>query len=250
MSGFIMSATRIVGIPVSFSLVFGKLLDTLFSNVLKTPGSLLKAVRSVSMGCWLSACISAAGGGAFFVFCWWKFGQWDLYIETQRIGWGIIPDYFAFVKLHTYWPGDRNIFQYISSMLGGPLFGYGQTTGDMNLLSRLFTILTILFSVLVFALEILARQPLNRTFRLGCYSAGCFMLYFSITGLASLGLASLSRYCMPIWIVLLIALFDLTNRSRIKIRRKLIIVSITIMPAFALAQIWMIRRFTHLLWVA
>ena len=42
------------------------------------------------------------GGLGFFAYCQLRWGHWDIYMLTQRLGWGIEPDYLAIFKPSSY----------------------------------------------------------------------------------------------------------------------------------------------------
>lgn len=87
--GFVMTATRLVGLPIALSvLAIG------FIRVLaRRPFAFRQLAAGVA---------SLLGVSSFFGFCALKFGSWDLYMETQRIGWRIVPSYNALLQLETY----------------------------------------------------------------------------------------------------------------------------------------------------
>jgi hypothetical protein len=84
--GALLSATRIVGLPL---MIYPAM------KAARASGKLRAALI-------FSTLVAPLGGLAFFVFCWMRFGIWDLYLQTQRIGWGHVPDYLFFLRASTY----------------------------------------------------------------------------------------------------------------------------------------------------
>lgn len=152
--GFTMSATRIVGLPLALCPV-----------VLKRPGVGL---------------FSLAGGLSFFAFCYLKWGHWDLYMQTQRIGWGIAPNYLAIFHWHKFnyaWPWDH--WSTVSSGWAFLAFALAEA---------------LLWARRRFDSGIATRAQL--------YLAALILLTITISGLEAKWFYSLVRYSLP-WTVLL-----------------------------------------------
>jgi hypothetical protein len=84
--GAVMSATRIVGLPFAIY-------------------PAMKAARASGMrrtALIFSTLVTPLGGLAFLAFCWIRFGRWDLYFQTQRIGWGHVSDHLFMFHASTY----------------------------------------------------------------------------------------------------------------------------------------------------
>ena len=84
--GFVMSATRIVGILCSAYPLVGA--------VFKNGWNGLRDVRSWVGRCGASVAVTIGatlGAGSFFLYCLWRWGRWDLYQLTQQAGWAISP---------------------------------------------------------------------------------------------------------------------------------------------------------------
>jgi hypothetical protein len=84
-SAFFMSASRIVGLPLAIYPLISKVCQAgLDPRKWKNP------LRPV-----YASVIGAMGAGLFFFYCYLKWGFADLYMQNQKEGWGIVPDYFA-----------------------------------------------------------------------------------------------------------------------------------------------------------
>ena len=75
-------------------------MDVLKQAAVGTFQGLMKAL--VTWSPTLLAFVSSLGTLLFLLYCQLKFGKFDLYMETQRIGWGNIPDYGALWKWKDY----------------------------------------------------------------------------------------------------------------------------------------------------
>ncbi len=82
--GWMMSATRLVGVPAAAYPVFALLLR-------RWAGGRRARAAAVAWGITLGL-LACAGAGLFFAYCKRRFGSFDLYFETQRIGWGVVAD--------------------------------------------------------------------------------------------------------------------------------------------------------------
>src|SRR5262249_13040163 len=114
-------------------------------------------------------------------------GRWDLYMLTQKEGWGIEPDYFAAFKIKNYrfaLPPVQN------------------TTLASQLTSALAGILFLVIAIV----ELIAawRAHTNWRKRVGFYFAAATIYFISLAGVASVQMESMLRYdlCVHAFIVL------------------------------------------------
>jgi hypothetical protein len=84
--GFLLSATKLVAMPI----VLLPLVLALWRRSTGKRESLAAAVYDTAL--------SATGGLSFLLYCWLKFGHWDLYLQRQRMGWGIRPDLLVYLQ--------------------------------------------------------------------------------------------------------------------------------------------------------
>ncbi len=99
--GFVVSATRLVGLPLA-ALPVLRLAVRCAAERRRPTRREVGTALAVSGGATL-------GGLAFFAWSGLLFGRWNLYMETQRIGWQVVPDYAAVLRPSSYrWGGDIN----------------------------------------------------------------------------------------------------------------------------------------------
>jgi hypothetical protein len=181
-SGVTMSATRIVGMPVSFF----PLMTGLSTQVLLKKR--LPSVRTMTRTTFISI-IASMGAIGFLAYCWLRFGRYDLYMETQRIGWGIQPDYMAIFK----WKEFSYTFDFdrMATILSGSAF--------------------LVFAAIESTLYLLRK---NRGFatRAPLYAIALLIFYITLGGLKSLGFRSMIRYTLPWHVLLLLCLAHLISR--------------------------------------
>jgi hypothetical protein len=159
--GFVMTATRILGLPVTAI--------PLLANRAPRRAAPLAIAAIASLGALL-----------FFLYCQVKFGAYDLYMQTQRIGWDARPRLAGLVDWSLWW------------------FYYPWDARSMTL--------SILLLALVLALEVLAlalrRGSEHRRFRLLAWLASFAMWAMVVVGFNYSGFWSLTRYTLC-WIALL-----------------------------------------------
>jgi hypothetical protein len=103
--GVAMTATRIVGLPLAVC--------PLVLTAVALWGSGLSRrdwLRRLGPAALLGA-VASLGGLLFFGFCQLRYGRWDAYMYTQRVGWGVTPDYLALIRPDVYrfaWPAVVN----------------------------------------------------------------------------------------------------------------------------------------------
>ena len=185
--GFLMSATRIVGLPLA--------LYAVLQVWERSPTPSLRVFawgdRRFRRSLLIAAC-TALGGLSFFAFCQGRFGVWNLYMETQQIGWNIQPDYGALLNSMVYqlfWP-----------------------TLDSDTLSRFSVPVVVYLLGAVVAWEgWIARRHAPSLWhqRLGLYFCAGAMLYISICGLIHRDLISMSRYNFCVYVILVLAVAKL-----------------------------------------
>src|SRR5437868_873760 len=95
--GIIMSATRIVGVPCAAYPVLRAVFKKGWS-ALRQPRRWFQNYLSAAITMPVATC----GAIAFFVYCQWRWGRWDMYMLTQAAGWNIEPDYLAVFRPSNY----------------------------------------------------------------------------------------------------------------------------------------------------
>lgn len=201
--GFLMTATRLVGVP----LVVYPLWQAL------RPGSAARAVLGgrrlvVLLPAALVSGAAALGAILFFVYCHWRFGQWNIYMETQWIGWQVVPDYlgpldFGYLFNSPY--ADRSYWPVLDR-------GAQWRVHSLSRLSMPFLGVTFL-AIAWLELRVARAYPSNGLHaRLGLYLGAALLLYVPATGLihAKIFMQSMVRYAFCVHVLLVLALARLS----------------------------------------
>ncbi len=179
--GLVMSATRIVGLPVA----------------------LVPLLRLSHRWFWTAGAVVLAllGGLGFFLYCQLRFGRWDLYMEMLRyfapspIDYSV--DYFAVIRPRTYAP-------LFSHGYWQSLLSFSEALGDgiwAISLSQLFVPITLGSLVVTSLLDgwsVLAGKSRRWQERLGFHLAAWAMFSISVAGASATGQRSMIRYCLPV----------------------------------------------------
>ncbi len=230
--GVLMTSTRIVGLPLVICPVVMAVLPLLRRDC----GAWLRSLAAAGA---LSV-TAALGGLLFFGFCQLRFGHWDLYLQTQRTGWAVYPDYLAFFRPTTYVPVI-------------PAIAHGDV--NPNDLSRLCVPLTALILALLAALECWRARSAGGppAQRLALYLAGAILFYLSVSGLANSGMISMVRYTLCVHVLLILAAVSFLASRPVSWglpQRAAVYVLVMAAVASATLEIMLVRRFTHGEWVA
>ena len=182
--GLVMSATRIVGLPVA----------------------LVPLLRLSRRWFWTAGAVVLAllGGLSFFLYCQLRFGRWDLYMEMQRYFGPSSFDYLAIIQPRTYAPLFslgywQSLFSF-SEALGGGVWAIS--------LSQLFVPLTLGSLVVTSLLDgwsVLTGKSRRWRERLGLHLAAWIMFFISVAGMSAVAQRSMIRYCLPVHIVQVLA---------------------------------------------
>lgn len=229
--GLAMTATRLVGLPLAIFPLFHAWL-----NAPKPAHSPSHKLRPYVVPA-LMAGLALLGASLFFAFSFWRFGKWNLYMEVERIGWGIHPNYFALFDLKTYKVGG-SILQ--------PAF-----------LDHLSIPWTCLLFAALFGLEcFLASSKASGSWRqrAGFYGCAALMFYVSVCGRSSLGMTGMIRYILCVQVLLVLALVHLLATSEKVLPQRLRYPAGAVLAlwcAISLSmQLWYTYLFTHGQWVA
>ena len=229
--GFVMSATRIVGIPcAAFPVV-----HAVFQNGWRG----LRDVRSwprrfaPAMAVTLGATLGAA---SFFFYCLVRWGRWDLYMLTQQAGWAIEPDYLAVFR--------RENYHWLIPALKDP-------TQASQMAMTLGAVLFV--AVVLCELLPVVRRSATWTTRIGFYFCGAIIYYISVSGVACVQMESMLRYefCLHALIVLAFVHFLHQLRTPPLLVRAFGMAALGLLSAAGLAvQGWYVWNFTRGNWVA
>ncbi|MGY2751867.1 hypothetical protein ACVW0Q_000221 [Thermostichus sp. MS-CIW-21] len=178
--GLVMSATRIVGLPVA----------------------LVPLLRLSHPWFWTASAVVLAllGGLGFFLSCQLRFGCWDLYLEMQRYFGPSSFDYLAIIRPRTYAPlfssGYWQSLLSFSEALGAGIWAIS--------LSQLFVLLTLgslIITGLLDGWSVLAGKSRRWQERLGFHLAAWAMFSISVAGMSAVAQRSMIRYCLPVHIL-------------------------------------------------
>jgi hypothetical protein len=232
--GFAMTSTRLVGAPLVIVPILQQLLEG-------APGETMgrRARRLLPLA--TTAGFAACGAILFFAYCRWRFGRWDVYVLTERAGWGVHADYAAVFRKRTYFPR-------------WPRVEHGW------IIPQWFDHLSVpavLGTLTAFALAEwrLARGNADTgwRWRAGLYAAAAILFYLNVSGRSVLDLAGMVRYAHAIVVLFVLAGAHLVSRVGLPGRRVTtgLAVLAAVWVAIALGtQVVFIWRFTRGLWVA
>jgi hypothetical protein len=170
--GALMSGSRIVGIPLAAYPVVRRAL------------ALKPVPLGTNVAAWALAGAASLGGLGFFAYCQLRFGQWDIYIRLQQIGWGNYPDYLAVVNPLSYLP--RFFFEH-----------------TVESISRAAVPFTAALFYLAWRLEELPSPKWRK--RAGIYFVAFMITYIPLAGKANAKMDSMIRYTFPSFVLLMLA---------------------------------------------
>jgi hypothetical protein len=228
--GVVMTATRIVGLPLAVVPLLLALVSLVRGE--RPWGDVIRAGVLGAVAC--------LGGLHFFAFCQWQYGRWDAYMYAQVAGWGVAPDYLALLKSSAYCPRLPLLLP------DGAL--------NPNALSQWVVPLTVLlFGGLVLAELRLGRGATSdeRGGRIGLLLAAGVTFYIAASGTAFSGFIGLLRYsyCAHVELVLAAAhLLGQVPAVRERPWRELFVL-VPAVPS-AVIQLMLVWQFTHREWVA
>ena len=220
-AGFAMSLTRIVGVAAAAFPIVSSL-------GISRKGILKKGVLTTA---------AVAGAVSFLIYCQLRFGQYDLYMQTQKIGWGIVPDYGAIWK----WGSFRYSFGIDAFTTRASYFAF-----------------LILAQIEGFLAWITRRSGFVR--RLPVYATAFLIFYVSLSGLKAVEFRSMIRYSLPWYILLLLCSAHLSvrlwRRSRLRQLPKafgnslLVAIALIFAAVFWMFDIPYLREFVNGRWFA
>lgn len=246
--GLVMTATRIVGLPLA--LIPGAL-HLLFNLLVRNSDrpSFGKQILSTL----IPSGIAVIGGLGFFLFCHLRFNNWNLYMELQYYLIGIQANYWAFFQPKTYLLIIENWPQLLTDFSANEW---------ANPLSQLFVPITLLELILVGGVDAVSsslRLSQGWRDRLGLHGCAWIMFYISVCGMSRILQRSLIRYSLPVHILLVLATLHWTRqthweclpyRLRHSLSEILRFLFVLLTQIGLGLQLYLIWRYTHHLWVA
>ncbi len=229
--GFVMSATRIVGIPCALYPVVRAIFENGWQGLRDIRGWIRRFGPAIA--------ISAAamlGAISFFIYCQLRWSRWDMYMLTQEAGWAIKPDYLAFFKAANY------------RWLLPPL-------DDPSLASQLTTSITLVLFGVIALCELLPAIRRRTAFatRAGIYFCALVIFYIALAGVASVQMESMLRYEFCVHALIVLALLHYLHQLRVPpvLVRAFGMAAVALLGAAGLSlQGWYVWNFTRGYWVA
>jgi len=234
--GIVMSSTRIVGLPLAFCPMLAWLIIKLSGGEVAAPRRAI-SWRKLS-GPWLLGAAASMGGLAFFAYCQWRFGAWDLYMQTQQIGWNVHADWLWWLRAESYtffasamypnvlWPDDVSRFIVLATVIAITALG-------------------------VLEIRLATRCSSGWQQRMVFYLAAVTLFFVHAAGVSPIQMKSMLRYCLGVHLLLLLALAHLIPRSRYQNSgRSLMAGLIAAAAVLAGLQLCLAWRYVNWLWVA
>jgi hypothetical protein len=227
--GALMTATRLVGVPVAAYptarvWLSGSAGDARAYRRYMAP---LLVAGSACLGCI-----------AFFAYCQWHFGQWNLYMKTEEIGWGVHADYFAIFKWKLWRP-------HFPRWLDGFFDPDWVSHASVYVLTAVFCLL--------YRLERRAGDGGKWPVRAPLYLCAAMMFYINIAGRSNVWMSSMVRYALCIEVLLVLGLAHYLARAGLPegyVKRHAATIATVWMFVSLAFQIVFTWRFAMSLWVA
>jgi hypothetical protein len=194
--GFVMTGTRLVGVPV----VVFPLCQVFFGGDSAASDKEKSWLRGYGRAMLLGAAASL-GAILFFMYCYFRFGAWDTYMQTGHYGWSITPDYGGLFSLRIFkihFPSMRD------HLIDGEFF------------SRLSVPLALLFFLVLGLVEVcLARNRPDSSWRdrMAWYLCAFLLLYIPVSAQSTRGMTSMMRYVLCVQVLLTLIVVHLLGRA-------------------------------------
>ncbi len=229
--GFVMSATRIVGIPCALYPIVRAIYVNGWGGLRDVRGWVRRHGPAVAI-----SFVAMLGAVSFFIYCQLRWSRWDMYMLTQEAGWAIKPDYLAFFKPANY------------RWLLPPI-------DDPTLASQLTTSLALVVFGVIAVCELLPAIRRRTAFatRIGIYFCALVLFYISLAGVASVQMESMLRYDFCVHALIVLALLHYLHQFRLPpvLVRAFGMAAVALLGAAGLSlQGWYVWNFTRGYWVA
>ncbi len=230
--GFVMSATRIVGLPLTILPVVQRAL----ARWRRRDDGGVRLAQPPLHRALVVTCLSLLGGLAFFAYCQVRWGRWDLYLLTQQAGWAIAADYLAVFKITNY------------RFALPPVY-------DTSRMSQLASALAGAVFVAIALLELVAARWRRSDWRnrLGLYFAAAVIYYISLAGVASVQMESMLRYDLCVHALIVLGLLHFLREFRmlpVLLRASAMGVAALVFAGGLWLQVIYVWNFTQGNWVA
>ena len=229
--GFVMAATRIVGLPLVLLplLIFFLKNSSSFSKIFKNWRDFIPSG--------IVCLVASLGAISFFVFCNYSNGHWNSYMMAQAKGWGITPNYLFFLDERTY----HLFFPSIEDFIG------------FNPLSVPLFLMLLVFAVVceAFQYKIIGSHGLR--VRLIFYIAGLLLFLIPAVGLVNSNYQSMMRYTLCSTVLVSLAFFP-TLRNLYdhfpRLRLKALVIAVLIIFCQLMLEGVFGFRSAHFIWVS
>jgi len=221
--GFVMTATRIIGIGcAAYPLIHAG-----------------RSWVSVKRSLVLSG-IAGLGAATFFVYCQWKFGAWDLYMQMARLAWNDSWSSGALVNPAWY----RVTHRQLAAALGG----------EVDQMNRLAVPVVLWELGAVALMAVLSRQHDDSVRRagLGLLAVAVLMFVIGVDGRAALWMSGMLRYTFAMHVCAVLAAVALVRAApgRRRLRTVLWVTAALVGLASLHVQLGLVERFVGGKWVA
>jgi hypothetical protein len=217
--GALGTATRLAAFPlVVYPL--GKAVEVKFKNAdgERLPTPMLSAALALA---------ASFGLLFFFTFCFWKFGEWNLYFRISKMV-AQEADYLAILDPRSYLPR----------------FFFEDTMWSINRSAVPWTLALFIWSF---------RWDLDWRKRFGIYSTAAALFYMAVAGKATTGMDGMIRYTFPVFVLLVLNLTQVLFERRWTFQSIPVLNRILIGCGYLLSfttQGWIAWRFLHGRWVS
>ncbi|HRH94218.1 MAG TPA: hypothetical protein PKV72_06850, partial [Candidatus Peribacteria bacterium] len=131
------------------------------------------------------------GGLLFLLYCWLAFGHWDLYLQRQRMGWGIRPDMLFWL----HWPP-----RFLLPVITQPLLGAAQICRFVVAATG-WLFLGIIVADIVRAVR---HTGTEWTERIALYWCAFCMFYIFVAGFTGLQMEAMVRHLFGTYVLLVL----------------------------------------------
>lgn len=206
LSGILMTATRLLGIPVLITPLLSSLIT--HSSNIKAFFKLehLRFNPEIHAPRFWIALVGSLGCLGFLIYCAIHFGSWHLYFDMERIGWGGTADPLFLLRLPTWMPPPfgypldwapelPNAYEslFIFKFFKMTAYSFSET------LVPIFLWTFIIISILMFKKRRIDQNSLT------WFLAALLLFLFSCLSLATRHYESMSRCLYPVWVLLIIS---------------------------------------------
>jgi hypothetical protein len=224
--GFLASATRIAGFPVIIYPVMRVLGEGVaqYKANRQSFKKLAFSLSGVGFGSLVITGIASFGLFSFFWFCYSKFGEWNLYFRISRMV-GQEAKYFIIFDPRAYIPR----------------FFFEDTMWSFN---RSAVPLTLILGISALRLDVNWRK------KFALYSTALILFYFAMTGKALSGMDGMTRYTLPVFVILILCWTQILAEKKFKLSKmQAAFIASGYLLSIAI-QGWMAWRFLHGRWVS